>query len=209
MIRNPIGLITAVAWGVSIASPLRAAPTEFDFKDPKGVNTIAFTLDSLLEPIVGIASGVGGKVSFDPANPTATSGSISVETKNLQFANKGMQDSLRKADWLDVAKHPTVEFKLKKVTEAKSAGENVTEMTVVGDMTCHGVTKELTVPVKVTHLPGKLGDRTSKMTGDLLVLRSSFSIKRKDFGIKPEMSDKLVAEEIQVRVAIAGSNPKK
>jgi polyisoprenoid-binding protein YceI len=76
-------------------------------------------------------------------------------------------------------------------------------------MTCHGVTKELTVPVKATYLAGKLNERMSKMTGDLLVLRSSFSIKRTDFGIKPDMTDKVVAEEIQVRVAIAGVSPKK
>lgn len=202
-------LAAGVLGTLVVASPLRAAPTEFDFKDPKSVNTISFTLDSLLEPILGIASGVGGTMTFDPANPTATTGTISVESKNLQFANKGMQDSLHGAEWLDVAKNPKIEFKLKKVTDAKSAGDNVTEMTVVGDMTCHGITKEITVPVKVTFLAGKLGERTNKLTGDLLVLRSSFTIKRTDFGIKADMTDKVVANEIQVKVAIAGSSPKK
>lgn len=191
------------------AESVRAAGTEFDFKDPKGVNSIAFILDSLVEPFSGVASGISGKVTFDPADPKATKGTITVETKSLHIVNKGMKDTMHGADWLDAAKHPNIEFTFKKVADYKSAGDNVFDLTVVGDLTCKGVTKELTVPVKATYLPGKLGERSSKQTGDLLVLRSNFSMKRKDFGIKADMPDKVVAEEIQLRVSIAGVSPKK
>ncbi len=187
----------------------QAASTEFDFKDPKGVNSIVFILDSALEPFNGVAGGITGKVTFDPANPTATAGKITVETKSLHIANRGMKETLHGPDWLDAAKNPNIEFAIKKVTEAKNLGENVFDLTVVGEMSCRGVSKEITVPVKVSYLPGKLGERTSKLSGDLLVVRSNFSILRKDFGIKPDMTDKVVAEEIQVRVSIVGGNPKK
>lgn len=196
--------------GLALATvPAKGAPTEFDFNDPKKVNSISFTLDSLLEPIVGIASGITGKVTFDPAKPIATVGAITVESKSLQFANKGMQSTLHGADWLNVNKNPKIEFTLKKVTDAKPAGEGVTDMTVSGDMTCNGVTKELTTLVKATYLPGKMSERGGKLEGDLLVLRATFTIKRTDFGLKPDMSDKVVAEAIQVQVAIVGSSPKK
>jgi polyisoprenoid-binding protein YceI len=191
------------------AGSVRAAGTEFDFKDPKGVNSISFTLDSLVEPFTGVASGISGKVTFDPADPKATKGTIKVEAKSLHLENKGMQDTLHGPDWLDVQKNPTIEFAIKKVTDSKPAGDNVFELTVVGDLTCKGVTKEMTVTVKATYLGGKLNERMSKMTGDLLILRSSFSIKRADFGIKPDVPDKVVAEEIQLRIAIAGVSPKK
>ncbi len=146
---------------------------------------------------------------IDPADPKATKGTITVETKSLHIENKGMKETLHGPDWLDVAKNPKIDFAIKKVTESKSAGDNVFDLTVVGDLTCKGVTKELIVPVKATYLPGKLGERSSKMTGDLLVLRANFVMKRKDFGIKPDMTDKVVAEEIQLRVSIAGVSPKK
>jgi len=181
-----------------------AAATTFDFKDPKGVNTIAFILDSTLEPFIGVASGISGTVSFDPENPKATAGKIIVQTKSLHTENKGMKETLHGDDWLDADKNPTIEFNIKKVTDAKSNDKNVHELTVVGDLTIKGVTKEVTAPVKLTYLPGKLSERTSKMKGDLLVVRSNFVIKRSDFNIKPDMDGKVVANDIELRVSIAG-----
>jgi len=186
-----------------------AAAVSFDFKDPKSVNTIAFILDSTLEPILGVASGISGTVSFDPENPKVTTGRIVVQTKSLHTENKGMKDTLHGADWLDVEKHPTIEFAFKKVTEAKSPEKDVYELTVVGDLTCKGVTKEITVPVKATFLPGKLGERNRNVNGDLLVLRSNFVMKRADFGIKPDIPDKVVAGDIELRISIVGSAPAK
>ena len=194
--------------GTLAARSVQAAGTEFDFKDPKGVNSISFTLDSLVEPFTGVASGISGKVTFDPADPKATKGTIVVEAKSLHLENKGMRDTLHGADWLDVQKNPTIEFAIKKVTDSKPAGDNAFELTVIGDFTCRGVKKEMSVPVKATYLAGKLNERMSKMTGDLLVLRSSFTIKRADFGIKSDIGNTVVADEIQIRVSIAGASPK-
>ena len=195
--------------GTLAVRPVQAAGTEFDFKDPKGVNSISFMLDSLLEPFAGVASGISGKVTFDPADPKATKGTIAVETKSLHLENKGMEGALHGKDWLDVAKHPKIDFTVKEVTDYKSAGDDVFDLTVVGDLTCMGVTKQLTVPVKATYLPGKLGERSNKLAGDLLVLRANFAMKRKDFRIKPDMPGTVVAEEIQLRVSIVGVSPKK
>lgn len=189
--------------GAAAASALGAAQT-FDFKDPKGVNTISFTLDSQLEPILGLAAGVSGKVTFDPAEPKKTTGKIAVEASSVQTMNKKMNEVLHSADWLDVAKHPTVEFSFKDVKEVKSPRENVFEMTVAGEFTCRGVTKPLTVTVLANYLPGKLATRL-RGEGDLLVLRSDFTIKRADFNIKADQPGGLVADDIRIQAAIVGS----
>lgn len=181
-----------------------AAAVNFDFKDPKGVNTISFLLDSVLEPILGIASGISGTVSFDPENPKATTGRIIVQTGSLHIENKKMQDTLLGPDWLDAAQYPTIEFTFKKITDSKSTEKNVYDLTVVGDLTCKGVTKEMTVQMKATFLLDKLGERNRDKKGDLLVLRSTFVMKRTDFGIKPDSSDKSVANDIELRVSIVG-----
>jgi polyisoprenoid-binding protein YceI len=185
-----------------------AAGLEFDFNDPKKVNAIVFILDSPLEPIVGVASGIFGMVNFDPQQPKSTSGAISVPVKNLHTENRGMKDTIHGPDWIDVGKNPNIEFKLKEVKEVKEAKDNVYEMQVVGEMSIKGVTKPLTVPVKAHYLKDKASSRSGQMKGDLLVLRSEFTIKRKDFGIKPDMGNDVVAEDIQLRVSIVGIHKK-
>ena len=45
------------------------------------------------------------------------------------------------------------------------------------------------------------------MEGDLLVLRSTFTIKRSDYGIKPGQNLDKVADEVELRLAIAGAAP--
>jgi len=82
-------------------------------------------------------------------------------------------------------------------------------MTVVGDFQCKGVTKEITVPVSVTFLPRKAGDRMRGAEGDLLVVRTEFTIDRSDFGIKPDMGPDTVAKDIEVRASIVGYSTKK
>jgi len=206
--RSRIVLVSALSVTGLAGGAAFAAATSFDLKDPKGVNTIAFILDSTVEPIIGVASGISGSISFDPQNPKATTGKVVVQTKSLRMENKGMTDTVFKEDWLDAGKNPTIEFNIKKVTDAKTE-KDTHELAVVGDMTIKGVTKEISVPVKLTYLPGKLSDRLQKMKGDLLMVRANFTIKRTDFGIKPDMDGTVVANDIELRVSLAGSAPSK
>jgi polyisoprenoid-binding protein YceI len=61
----------------------------------------------------------------------------------------------------------------------------------------------------VTLLPDKLGARTGgKMEGDLLVIRTEFTIKRTDYGINPGAPTDKVSDEVVIKLAIAGASPK-
>lgn len=205
--RNVVWCLVAFAVCCVERSP--ASEKEFDFKDPKGVNTISFVLDSAIEPIMGVAQGISGKVKFDPADPKSLSGSISVKASEIHCANAGMTRVLHSEDWLDVKKYANVEFTFKQVREVESASDGVFKMTVVGDFTCRGVTKEITVEVQATYLPKMMAKRMRGKEGDLLVLRSRFVIHRSDFGIKPEYGPQSVAEDIELRISLVGGAPKK
>jgi len=195
---------------VALTATLANAETlTFDFKDPKGVNNVVFLLDAPLETISGTASGVSGSVEMNPDQPEIIKGKIVVDAKSMMVPNPVMMEHMHGGEWLNVEKHPEIVFEIKEVMNPKKDGNSGTA-DVKGTFSLKGISKEITVPVEVTYLPGKLAARSNgQMEGDLLVIRSNFKINRSDFGIKAgEVQDK-VAESIDIRMAIAGAAPKK
>ncbi len=201
--------IIATLFSIAAAGVLSAAPQTFDFKDPKGVNAIQFHLDSVLEPISGTAGGVTGTVTFDAANPAATTGKIVVATNSLTVSNAMMTDHLRGENWLNAPANPEIVFELTKLDNVKTSG-NDTTATASGKFTLKGVTKEISVPVKLTYLAGAFGKRINKpeVGGDLLVIRGEFTILRGDYGIQPGKNEDKVNPEIKLSLAIVGGAPK-
>jgi polyisoprenoid-binding protein YceI len=192
---------------ISLTTAVYAAPESFDFKDPKGVNNAVFNLDAPLESVNGSASGISGTVSFDPENPSATSGKIVVAAGSLTVPNPMQKEHLHSSNWLDVAKYPEITFETKSFANVKTDG-NATTADVTGTFSLHGVSKDITVPVKITYLKDKLGARVPNMNGDLLVIRANFSINREDFDIQKGNFEDKVSPTINLTLSIAGASPK-
>jgi polyisoprenoid-binding protein YceI len=192
-----------------LATLAAAAAQTFDFKDPKGVNNAAFKLDAPLEAINGSASGISGTVTFDPQRPEETKGRIVVAASSLHVPNPMMKEHLQSPLWMDVAKHPEISFEARELRNVKTDA-NTTTAEAVGVFTMRGVSKELSVPVKLTYLKDKLAARTNgQMKGDLLVVRAAFSLKRSDFGINPKAPEASVSDTMELTLSIAGAAPQK
>ncbi|MFZ0826545.1 MAG: YceI family protein [Verrucomicrobiia bacterium] len=192
---------------IALTGAVLAAPQTFDFKDPKGINNAGFKLDAPLEAINGNASGVSGTVTFDPANPGATTGKIIVTTGSLMLPNPMQRTHMLSDKWLDATKYPEISFESKEFKHVQTTGDTTTA-DVTGTFTLKGVSKDLTVPVKLTYLKDKLGDRLPNQKGDLLVVRANFTIKRGDFNINPGQYEDKVAEIIELNLSIAGASPR-
>jgi polyisoprenoid-binding protein YceI len=199
-LKHILTLVTLVA-----ATSAYAAPQSFDFKDPKGVNNAVFKLDAPLESINGSASGITGTVSFDPENPAATTGKIVVTTASLTVPNPMQNTHLHSDKWLDAAKYPEITFEAKSLANVKTEG-NVTTADATGTFTLHGVSKEITAPIKLTYLKDKLGDRVPNLKGDLLVIRANFVINREDFDINKGQYEDKVSTNIDLSLSIAGAS---
>lgn len=194
-----------------LALPFAASAAEqtFDFKDPKGVNHASFKLDAPLETISGNANGVSGTLTIDPEKPEATKGTITIESKSLNVENAMMKEHMLGAEWLDAAKHPAISFTVSSLENFKLEGDKATA-NVKGKFSLKGVEKDITVPATVTLLKDKLGARSGgKQQGDLLVIRTEFTIKRSDYGVNPKAPTEKVSDEVVVSLAIAGASPKK
>ena len=184
-----------------------AETKSFDFKDSKGLNTVIFQLDALLESINGSASGVSGKIDFDPDDPAVTKGVIVLESSSLRVDNPVLQEHMHGDDWLDVTKFPKIEFSLSNLTRLKAQGRSI-HASAEGKMTIRNVTIKMSIPVELTYLEGML-EKRNRIPGDLLIVRSKFSVKRDDFGIRAgEYLDK-VANNIEISINLAGVFPSK
>ena len=190
-----------------LAASASAAPLEFDFKDPKGVNNVVFKTDAPLESINGVATGISGRVTFDPDNPGAVKGKIIVQASSLHVGNPMQKEHLHGDKWLDVAKYPEITFEVESAKNVKTQG-NVTTADVTGKFSLHGVTQTITVPVKLTFLKDQLKARIPGKDGDLLVIRASFKIKRSDFAINPGQGEEKVSDDIELNLSIAGAAPR-
>ncbi|MDX6305229.1 MAG: hypothetical protein QOI77_2198 [Blastocatellia bacterium] len=83
-----------------------------------------------------------------------------------QIINKELREIVLEPD-----KYPEIVFKSTNVA-GKSAGTNQYDLKVEGNLTLHGVTRPITIPVKVT------------VTGDELRAQGEFSIDRGDYKVK-------------------------
>ncbi len=189
--------------GVAVAAPLT-----FDFKDPKGVNNVVFKMDAPLEAIQGSANGLSGTVTFDPENPAATKGTIVVTSSSLHVPNPMMKEHMLGGQWMDAAKHPEISFEVKELKNVKTSGDTTTA-DADGSLSLRGVKKDITVPVKLTYLKDKLSQRVPNLKGDLLVIRSTFGIKRTDYGINPAAPKDKVADEVELTLSVAGAAAQK
>ena len=138
--------------------------------------------------------------------PASAKGRIVVASASLHVGNSMQQQHLLSDKWMGAAKFPEIVFEAKELKNVKTNGDTTTA-DATGAFTLKGIAKEITVPVKFTYLKDKLGQRVPNQKGDLLVIRSTFSIKRSDFGIMPGQMEEKVSDTIELTLSIAGASP--
>jgi polyisoprenoid-binding protein YceI len=156
--------------GLALATPGLASTWDID-----GAHTSAgFAVRHLMVSTVRGAFGkVSGAVTFDEQDPAKSSVEATIDVASVDTRNEKRDQHLKSADFLDVEKYPTIVFKSKKVT----AGDK-DHWRVTGDLTLHGVTKEVVLDVEGSPKPMKDPRGNLKLGGV-----ATTKINRKDFGV--------------------------
>jgi polyisoprenoid-binding protein YceI len=119
-----------------------------------------------------------------------------------------MKQHLHSDQWMAVSQYPEIKFEAKSMADVKTSGDTSTAQ-VSGILTLKGVKREITAPVKLTYLKDKLGARSNgQLQGDLLVIRTTFTVRRSDFQINPAAPQDKVADEIEITLSVAGAAPR-
>jgi polyisoprenoid-binding protein YceI len=97
----------------------------------------------MLSNVRGTFGGVKGTVVYDPANPSATQVDATIDAATISTGEPKRDEHLKGADFLDVAKYPEITFRGKRTEKTSD-----TEFKVTGDLTIHGVTREVVLAVE-------------------------------------------------------------
>jgi polyisoprenoid-binding protein YceI len=117
--------------------------------------------------------GVSGRVSFDPDAPQKSTVKLEIKTETLNAGVPQLSNEIKGPAFLDVEKFPLITFKNTSAQRVNDQQYNLT-----GDLTFHGVTKQLTLR---SNLIGRSKDSKSqsRIGSDIYLV-----IKRSEFGIK-------------------------
>ena len=127
----------------------------------------------MVSTVRGSFTGIKGIVDYDPANPSATKTSFTIDAATVDTRNEDRDKDLKGENFFDVRKYPTITFVSKRLRQ-----EGPGKLQLVGDITIHGVTKEVAFEVNGPTPPVK------DMRGTLHVGGSATTtLNRKDFGL--------------------------
>src|SRR5260370_17786002 len=97
----------------------------------------------MMTNVRGGFSGVQGTVVYDPEKPTASSVEVVIDASTINTLEAARDTHLKSADFLDVEKYPTINFKSSEIT---LHGD---ELRLEGNLTIHGVNKEVVLKVEI------------------------------------------------------------
>jgi len=137
-----------------------------------GHSIFEFSIRFAFTHVKGRFTDPKGSIIYDPAHPENSSVTVIAPSKSLDTGWGNRDRHLKTSDFFDVEKYPTVMF------QSTRLRRNGQDWLMDGNLTMHGVTRALTVPLV---LPAP---RRSPESGWMLLnAMSTFKLARKDFGI--------------------------
>jgi polyisoprenoid-binding protein YceI len=192
-------VLAAAAAAALVAPVLAQAPA------PAGPNTwivdtahtaAGFSVKHMLVSTVrGTLGPVKGTIDYDGKSLASLTADITIDVTGVSTANEGRDKDLRSNNFFDVAQFPTATFKSK-----RAVADGPGKFRLTGDLTMHGVTREVTLTVEGPSPVLKQANGAQRI-GAL----ASTTINRKDFGMQWNRmieAAPVVSDEVQVTIDI-------
>jgi len=149
----------------------------------------------MISTVRGTLGPVKGTIEYDGKSIESLKADITIDVNGIDTGNDARDKDLKTGEGLfEVGKFPNATFKSKR---AMPAGAD--KFKLVGDLTIHGVTKEVTLDVEGPSAPVKQGQ----------MLRSGASatatINRRDFGIsynRAVEATPMVSDEVKITIDV-------
>jgi polyisoprenoid-binding protein YceI len=152
-----------------------------------------------------IVPAMQGQITLDRSNVSRSTVSVTFDATALKVTGKGeppgdvpeVQRVMLSDQVLDVQRYPTITFQSRQVSVAKQSANQMT-LRMTGDLTLHGVTRPLDVPVTV------------QLAADGLRADGRASVQQSQFGIRPVTAGAgtvRVKDEVEVVLSVTARRP--
>jgi polyisoprenoid-binding protein YceI len=149
-----------------------AAQTSIWTIDPKH-STAQFTVRHLaISNVSGNFTNVTGTIDLNEKDITQSQVSAVIDVSSVDTRVSDRDKDLRSPNFFDVEKYPTIEFKSKRIVN------NGGKLQVIGDLTMHGTTREVTLDVD-----GPTPELNDPWGNVRRGFSASTTLNRKDFGL--------------------------
>jgi polyisoprenoid-binding protein YceI len=184
-------LLILAAW----AAVLSTATANEVYKINTAHSSISFKVHQYLAVTNGKFKKFGGTIDIDRDHPEKSSVVAKIDVRSIDTGIRKRDDHLRSAEFFNVGKFPEITFKSQSV---KQTGQQSGD--IMGDFTMHGVTKPITLHVK---LLTPLRDEASMQHSRWEV--TTAPLKRRDFGLMFGSSTEAVSgigQEVAINIEI-------
>src|SRR5215470_411871 len=169
MSHRRVGAVSAI----SLFLVLSAAAQTSTWNIEPNHSSAQFTVRHLgISNVSGAFTKVSGSVVLNEKDITQSQVNATIDAASIDTRQPDRDKDLRSPNFLDVEKYPTLEFRSKRVVKSGD------KLQLVGDLTLHGTTREVTLDVD---------GPTPELTDPWGNLRRGFSatatINRKDYGV--------------------------
>lgn len=184
-----------IALTLVIAAPLAASADTWQI-DPVHT-TVEFTVrHMMISNVRGLFTKVAGTITAKGNDPASVKVEATIDTSSIDTRSADRDADLKSANFLDVAKYPTMTFRSKKIEPAGTG-----KWKMIGDLTLHGVTKEVTLDVQGPAAPIKDPWGNTRAGAS-----ATTKINRKDFGLAwskvLEAGGAVVGDEVTVSIDV-------
>ena len=150
----------------------------------------------MISNVKGEFKGLKGTLKLNDSDLTQSAVDVSIDAATIDTGEAQRDGHLKTADFLDVEKFPTLTFKSTRVVKGKAG-----EVVVSGDLTIHGVTRNVELAVEGPSAPMK-----DPWGNTRIGLSATTRINRKDFGLTwnaaLETGGILVGDEVNITLDV-------
>ena len=175
-------------------APAKPAITTWNI-DPAHSNAQFSIRHLMISNVKGEFTKVTGQVEYDHNNPESLAAEASIDVGTINTREPDRDNHLKSPDFFDVAKYPTIHFKSKKASKSSDG------LRLTGDLTIHGVTREVALDVEGPTTPLKDPWGFTRVGAS-----ATTKINRKDFGLTwnqaLEAGGVLVGDEVKITIDV-------